>query len=81
MSYTVLIHVANAEAVMAEIDDLPDPSSSFLLCTNPRLKDGKPVNYIDADATRIVFPWHRVSFLEIYPSEEDQTEIETFFRD
>lgn len=81
MAYTVLIHVANQEAIMAEIDEIPDPSSSILTCVNPRTKDGKSVSYIDAEADRIIFPWHRISFLEIYPSDEDQADIETFFRD
>jgi hypothetical protein len=49
--------------------------------TNVRARDGKPVVYIDREATRILFPWHRISFLETLPSEEDQEEIESFFRD
>lgn len=81
MAYTVLIHIANQEAILAEMDELPESNAAFITCSNPRMKDGKPVNYIDAEATKFLFPWSRISFLEVYPSEEDQTDIETFFRD
>ncbi len=81
MAITVIVHVLSAEALVAEIDEIPDPRSSFLVCTNPRSRDGKPINYIEREATRVIFPWHRISFVETMPSEEDQVEIETFFRD
>lgn len=81
MAYTVLIHIANADAILAEVDELPDANSTFITCTNPRMRDGKPITFIDPEASRIMFPWSRITFLEVYPSEEDQTEIETFFRD
>lgn len=81
MAYTVLLHIANSEAILAEIEEIPDPSSAFVVCTNPRAKDGKPINYIDLEANKFIFPWQQITFLEIYPSDEDGTEIETFFRD
>lgn len=81
MAFTVLIHVANADAIMAEMDELPDPSATYILCTNPRGKDGKALHYIDETATRFMFPWDRITFLEAYPSDEDRAEIEVFFRD
>jgi hypothetical protein len=81
MAITVIVHVLNSDAILAEIDELPNPTSNFITCTNPRARDGKSVVYIDAQATRVMFPWHRISFVETLPSEEDQVEIETFFRD
>jgi hypothetical protein len=81
MAITVIVHVLNSDAILAEIDEMPDPSSNFITCTNPRARDGKSIVYIDAQATRVIFPWHRISFVETLPSEEDQVEIETFFRD
>lgn len=81
MAITVLIHITNADPVMAEIEEMPSPTDSFLLFTNPRARDGKPIHNFDPEAIRFIIPWHRISFVEAYPSEEDQTEIETFFRD
>ena len=81
MAITVLIHIANSDPVLAEVEELPNSTDTFVLCTNPRGKDGKPIHYFDPEAIRFLIPWHRITYLEAYPSEEDQTEIETFFRD
>jgi hypothetical protein len=81
MAVTVIVHILNADALVGEVDELPDPTASFIVCTNPRGRDGKPLIYVEREATRILIPWHRISFVETMPSEEDQVEIETFFRD
>jgi hypothetical protein len=81
MAITVIVHVTNQEPFVAEIDELPQTIANFIICTNARQRNGKPLNYIEADATRILLPWHRISFLETMPSEEDQEEVESFFRD
>jgi hypothetical protein len=81
MAITVIVHIANSDPIVGEIDELPDPSSQFITCVNPRARDGKSIVYIDAQATRVMFPWSRISFLETLPSEEDQVELESFFRD
>ncbi len=81
MPITVIVHISNADPIVGEIDEMPDPTSQFITCTNPRARDGKQIVYIDAQATRVMFPWSRVTFVETMPSDEDQAEIETFFRD
>ena len=81
MSISVIIHVQGGDAILGELEEMPDPLANFVIFTNVRARDGKPVVYIDRDATRVMFPWHKIGFLETLPSEEDQEEIETFFRD
>jgi hypothetical protein len=67
--------------MLGEIEEMPDPRANYVTITNVRTRDGKPIVYIERDATRVMFPWHRISFLETLPSEEDQEEVEFFFRD
>ena len=81
MAITVIVHVMNQDAFVAEIDEIPEPTAAFLTFTNPRGRDGKSLAYIEREATRLLIPWHRISFVETMPSEEDQVEIESFFRD
>lgn len=52
MAITVIIHIANADAILAEIEELPDPTANFLICTNARARDGKNLIYIERDATQ-----------------------------
>jgi hypothetical protein len=81
MALTVLIHLADADPILAEIDALPDVNASYVLCSNPRARDGKSLMFIDPECTRFLFPWHRINFIEAFPSEEDAAEVELFFRD
>ena len=81
MAITCIIHVMGGDAIVGEIDHIPDPTAAYVTFSNVRSRDGKPVVYIDRDATRVLFPWHKISFLETLPSEEDHEEIESFFRD
>lgn len=81
MAITVIIHVMSADAVVGEIEEIPEPTAGFIIVTNPRSRDGKPVTYIEREATRVIFPWHRISFIETMPSDEDAVEYESFFRD
>ena len=81
MSITVIIHVAGADVIVGELDELPDPTANYVVFTNVRQRDGKPVVFIDREATRVLFPWHKISFLETLPSDEDHEEVDFFFRD
>jgi hypothetical protein len=81
MAFTVLLHLQGTDPIVAEMEELPDPQSSYVLCSNPRARDGKNLVFIEPGCTRFMFPWHRISFVEAYPSEEDQAQTETFFRD
>ena len=81
MAFTVIIHLSGSDPFFAEMDDLPDPTAGYITCTNPRARDGKNLIFIEPECTRFLFPWHRISFIETYPSDEDKAEVETFFRD
>ncbi len=71
MPYTILIHVANEDAIMADVDELPNPADQAVICTNVRRRDGKDVHYADSQAVTFMIPWHRINFLEIMGSEEE----------
>ena len=75
MALTVIIHINNEDAVVGEIEALPAPTDVSVHVQNPRLKDGKDLHYLDADVTAVIWPMHRISFLEIVPSEGDEEVI------
>ncbi len=79
MAYTVVIHLVGEEPIMAEMDKLPEPSDNCIICTGVRRKDGKPVEYVEANADIVIFPWHRISAIEVLPSVEE--EVVEFFRE
>ena len=72
MAVTVLVHIVNEDPVVLDVDDLPDPQDQYLIGMNPRYRDGKDVSYVREDVTTVLFPWHRITFVELLPSEEDE---------
>jgi hypothetical protein len=77
---TVLIHISNEDTVLAEMEELPKPSDQYILCINPRKKDGKDLHYLSYGVSRMIIPWWRVTFIEIIPT-EDEDDVFTFIRE
>lgn len=68
MAYTVLIHIHNEDPVVGEIEELPTPTDLNIRVQNPRKRDGKDLQYLQSDVTTVIWPWNRISFIEILPS-------------
>ena len=81
MSITIIVHITNEEAVLGEIENLPDSSDQIIVVDNPRRRDGKDLHYLEDEATTIIIPWHRINFIEIMPSETEMEEVITFVRE
>ena len=81
MAYTVILHLANEDAVLAELEKLPEPNSTCVICSGVRRRDGKPLHYVTPEATAFIFPWSRISFIEVLPGEAERGELLEFFRD
>ncbi|MBN1139971.1 MAG: hypothetical protein JXM73_25605 [Anaerolineae bacterium] len=79
--YEVIIHMQNEDPILADMDKLPDPTHLSVTVTNPRRRDGKPLTYVTEGAQAFVFPWSRISFIEVMGGEEVEKEIEEFFRE
>ena len=80
MPHTVLIHILNEEAVVGEIEELPDPSDQVLIVNNIRYRDGRQVSYVLPETDMVIYPWIRVHCVEIMPGEERE-EVVTFIRE
>ena len=77
---TVVVHVVGEEPFLAEIEELPAPSDQSVTFVNPRARNNKPLHYVEAQTISVIFPWHRISFLEVRPDEESRGEVDLFFR-
>ena len=72
MATTVLIHLSGEDPVLGEVDELPEPTDTAVTVNNPRRKDGKDLPYIDGNVVTVVWPMHRVTFMEILPTGEEE---------
>ncbi len=80
MPYTILVHVMNEDPVIGEVEELPDPSSQFLLLRGPRMRDGGEVRYFMPETNQAIYPWHRIHSVEVMPTEGEE-EIVTYIRE
>ncbi len=81
MAKTVILHILNEDPVVADMEELPDPSATFFVCNNLRKKDGKPVSYLERGAKLVLFPWNRVNFIEVMESADEKRAVVDFFRE
>lgn len=80
MPISVMIHLANQEPILAEIEDLPGTGDSVLVVHNPRKRDGKDIHYLADNVTVVIWPWNQITFIEIMPA-EDEEDIIGFIRE
>lgn len=80
MPKTVILHLTGEDPLLADLDADPEPSDAFIRVTNMRKRDGKPVSYLAAGVQAVIFPWHRITFIEMMPSEEERSQVIDFFR-
>jgi hypothetical protein len=80
MAITMLLHVAGEDAIVVDVEELPDPKDQIIICSNPRYRDGKEVRNILPEVNTIIYPWWRINFIEILPGKEEE-EVYGFYRD
>ncbi|NOK63532.1 MAG: hypothetical protein GFH27_549371n31 [Chloroflexi bacterium AL-W] len=80
MAKTVVLHIMGEDPVLADLDQEPQPTDAYIRVSNLRKRDGKDVSYLTPGVQTVLFPWHRITFLEFMVSEEDRSAVFDFFR-
>lgn len=75
MAYSVILHIAGEPAIAGEIDELPKPTDTLLTVSNPRLRDGKDLHYLEHNVVKVIWPIDKVSLIEILASENEENLI------
>lgn len=65
MLRNAVLHITNEQPLLADLFELPNPTDVALRLTNLRTLDGKKPIFIDDIKAVFLFPYHRVSFVEI----------------
>ncbi|MGC9332806.1 MAG: hypothetical protein ACP5JJ_01565 [Anaerolineae bacterium] len=80
MPLEVIVHLHNEDPILAEIETMPDPTHQSLVLTNPRRLDGRRIHYVTEGATAFIFPWTRITFVEVMDAGSEEEVVE-FFRE
>lgn len=80
MRLSVVVQLLDEEPIIGELEGLPDPSAHFITVHNPRRRDGRPVAFLDSNVERVLFAWHRVSYVQLMP-DVDLDKVISFVRE
>ena len=75
MAYTVILHVAGESSVMGEVDELPKPADTIITVSNPRLRDGKDIHYLEPNVVKVIWPLIKLTLIEVLESQEEESLI------
>ena len=75
MPHTVVLHIAGEPSIVGEVEELPKPADTLLIVSNPRLRDGKDVHYLEHNVVKVIWPVEKLSLIEILESEEEENLI------
>ncbi len=81
MPIRVVVHIHNEDPFLAEMDDVPDPKDNFIMIRHPRKRDGKALTFITNGATAFIYPWSRISFVEVMDETHSPNSVVGFFRE
>ncbi len=77
---SVILHIANEDPIVGELDEMPAPSDQIVVVKNPRRRDGKDISYLNGNVSTVIWPMIRVNFIEVM-SDRDEEEIITHVRE
>ena len=72
MSITVLLHISGEDPILGEMEEMPSPLDRNIMLNSPRKRDGKDLPYVAENVITVIWPMHRVNFVEVLPSREDE---------
>ena len=72
MAYSVILHMPGEPSIMGEIEELPKPSDTLITVSNPRLRDGKDIHYLEHNVVKVIWPVDKLTLIEILESEEEE---------
>lgn len=75
MRLSVIIHLTDSDPIVGEVDELPNPGDQFMMVRDPRRRDGKTIPNINEQVQTVLFPWHRIAFVQLLPSADTENII------
>ena len=75
MALSVILHISGEPSIVGEIDELPELNDTLIIVSNPRLRDGKDIHYLEHNVVKVIWPMNQVALIEILESEEEENLI------
>ena len=75
MAYSIILHIAGESSILGEIEELPKSNDTILMVSNPRMRDGKDIHYLEHNVVKVIWPIYKLTLIEILESEEEESLI------
>jgi hypothetical protein len=75
MAYSIILHIAGESSILGEIEELPKSTDTIIVVSNPRMRDGKDIHYLEHNVVKVIWPIHKLTLIEILESEEEESLI------
>jgi hypothetical protein len=75
MAHTVVLHISGEASIVGEVEELPKPTDTLLTVSNPRLRDGKDIHYLEHNVVKVIWPVDKITLIEILENEEEENLI------
>lgn len=72
MPYSVILHISGEPSILGELDELPKPSDTLITVSNPRLRDGKDIHYLEHNVVKVIWPVDKITLIEVLASEDEE---------
>jgi hypothetical protein len=75
MAYSVILHISGEPSIIGEIEELPKLTDTIIIVSNPRLRDGKDIHYLEQNVVKVIWPMAQVALIEVLESTEEENLI------
>ena len=72
MAYSVILHISGEPSILGEVEELPKPTDNLVTVSNPRLRDGKDIHYLEHNVVKVMWPVDRITLIEVLESEDEE---------
>jgi len=75
MTHAVILHISGEASILGEIEELPKLTDTIVIVSNPRLRDGKDIHYLEQNVVKVIWPMNQITLIEILESDEEENLI------
>jgi hypothetical protein len=75
MPVSVILHISGEPSILGEIEELPKLNDTIIIVSNPRLRDGKDIHYLEQNVVKVIWPMTQITLIEVLESEEEENLI------
>ena len=75
MAHSVILHISGEPSIVGEVEELPKSNDTIITVSNPRLRDGKDIHYLEPNVVKVIWPLNKITLIEVLESQEEESLI------